>query len=176
MRMRNLWLLTGVSAAAFMFQAGLPASVQGQSSAALTGTVSSTEEGNMEGVLVTAKKEGATIATTVVTDDKGNFSFPADRLGPGKYTISIRASGYILSGPKDASIAAGQPAKADLKLAKGRNPLSQLSNAELMISAPGTDKQKAFLTNCVGCHTLQRVFTSSHTAEEFRNVFKRMGE
>jgi streptogramin lyase len=164
-----------VSVGAFLFQAALPADVLAQSSAALTGTVSSTEEGNMEGVLVSAKKEGSTIATTVVTDDKGNFSFPADRLGPGKYKISIRASGYILTGPKEADVAAGQAAKADIKLAKGRNVLSQLSNAELMISAPGADKQKQFLTNCVGCHTLQRVFTSSHTPEEFQQVFKRMG-
>ena len=175
MRARNVWLLTSVSVAAFLFQAALPAGAQAQSSAALTGTVSSTEEGNMEGVLVSAKKEGSTIATTVVTDDKGNFSFPADRLSPGKYKISIRASGYILNGPKEAEIAAGQQLKADLKLAKGRNVLSQLSNAELMISAPGADKQKQFLTNCVGCHTLQRVFTSSHTPEEFQQVFKRMG-
>jgi streptogramin lyase len=175
MRTKNLWLLTSVSVGAFLFQMGLPMSVPAQSSAALTGTVSSTEEGNMEGVLVTAKKEGSTIATTVVTDDKGNFSFPADRLSPGKYTISIRASGYILTGPKEANVAAGQAAKADLKLGKGRNVLSQLSNAELMISAPGTDKQKAFLINCTGCHTLQRVFTSAHTPEEFQNVFKRMG-
>ena len=92
MRARNVWLLTSVSVGAFLFQAALPAGAQAQSSAALTGTVSSTEEGNMEGVLVSAKKEGSTIATTVVTDDKGNFSFPADRLSPGKYKISIRAS------------------------------------------------------------------------------------
>jgi streptogramin lyase len=44
-----------------------------------------------------------------------------------------------------------------------------------MVSAPGADKQKQFLTNCIGCHTLQRVFTSSHTPEEFQQVFKRMG-
>jgi len=26
-----------------------------------------------------------------------------------------------------------------------------------------------------GCHTLQRVFTSTHDAEEFKQIFKRMG-
>ena len=55
----------------------------------LTGQVSSAEEGNMEGVLVTAKKDGATIATTVVTNEKGQYSFPARRLSAGKHTITI---------------------------------------------------------------------------------------
>ncbi len=39
----------------------------------------------MEGVLVTAKKAGSTIATTVVTDKDGRYSFPASRLEPGDY-------------------------------------------------------------------------------------------
>src|SRR5207248_10863095 len=97
MRFRNLCLLASVSFGAFLFQAGLmPSGVLAQSAAALTGTVSSTQEGNMEGVLVSAKKEGSNITVTVVSDEKGNFSFPADRLSPGKYTLSIRASGYTL--------------------------------------------------------------------------------
>src|SRR5436190_24349209 len=50
--------------------------------AALSGQVSSNEEGVMEGVLVSAKKDGATQTITVVSTDKGQFSFPADRLEP----------------------------------------------------------------------------------------------
>jgi streptogramin lyase len=149
--------------------------VQAQSALALTGTVSSQEEGAMEGVLVSAKREGSTITTTVVTDDKGSYSFPADRLAPGKYTISIRAVGYTLTGPKSAEVTAGTATKADLKLGKARNIVPQLSNAEWLISTPGTDQQKRFLNDCVGCHTLQRVFTSLHDADEWKQVFARMG-
>src|ERR1700684_3947591 len=148
---------------------------QAQSAAALTGQVSSAEEGAMEGVLVSAKKDGATVTTTVVTNDKGQFSFPADRLGPGHYTITIRAAGYNLVGPKAVDIAQGAPASADVKLAKTNNLAGQLTNAEWLISAPGDDKIKSFLPDCVGCHTLQRVFTSTHNADEFKNVFLRMG-
>ena len=54
----------------------------------------------MEGVLVNAKKEGSTITTSVVSNEKGEYSFPAGRLTPGKYTVSIRAGGYVLGGPK----------------------------------------------------------------------------
>ena len=74
----------------------------------------------MEGVLVSARTDGATVTTTVVTDDKGHFSFPAGRLAPGRYTISIRATGYALSGPKTVEIAA-PGATADLALVKASN-------------------------------------------------------
>jgi hypothetical protein len=153
----------------------VPAQAQVPAGAALTGQVSSTEEGAMEGVLVSAKKDGATVTTTVVSNDKGQFSFPADRLAPGHYTITIRAAGYNLVGPKAVDIAQGTPASADVKLAKTNNLAGQLTNAEWLISAPGDDKIKSFLPDCVGCHTLQRVFTSTHNADEFKNVFLRMG-
>jgi len=43
------------------------------------------------------------------------------------------------------------------------------------MSLPGPDKAKAFLNNCVGCHTLQPVVTSTHSAEDFVKIFQRMG-
>lgn len=140
----------------------------------LTGQVSSTEEGMMEGVLVSAKKEGSTVTTTVVSNDKGQFTFPAGKLDPGKYNISIRAIGYNLVGPKSVDVAASGNT-ADVKLAKVRNIVPQLSNGELMLSAPGTDQFKGFLLDCQGCHTLQRVFNGLHDAAEWEQVFTRMG-
>src|SRR5437879_9554264 len=58
---------------------------------ALSGQVSSKEEGLMEGVLVSAKKDDSTITITVVSDEKGRYSFPASRVGPGHYSLKIRA-------------------------------------------------------------------------------------
>src|SRR5262249_27416830 len=142
---------------------------------ALSGSVSSAQESTMEGVLVTARKDGSTVSTTVVTNDKGAYSFPADRLEPGKYTITIRAIGYVLDGPKTIDIPAGGNAKADLKLGKARNVAAQLSSGELLMSAPGSDREKNFMLGCTSCHTLQRVFTMPHSAEEWEQIFQRMG-
>src|SRR5437588_3084966 len=64
--------------------------------AALTGKVTSIEEGAMEGVVVSARKLGSTIRISVITDAQGQFSFPATKLDPGSYKISIRAAGYDL--------------------------------------------------------------------------------
>src|SRR5690606_15889988 len=81
----------------------------------LTGTVSSQKEGLMEGVLVSAKKQGSTIKVTVVSDDKGQYSFPGDRLASGTYDVNIRAAGYKI--PATAvDVSSGRTARLDLKL------------------------------------------------------------
>lgn len=143
-------------------------------SAALQGTVSSDAEGAMGGVLVSATKTGATVTTTVVTDAQGHYAFPASRLTPGKYDLAIRAVGYELDGFPSADVAAGKANTGDLKLNKTNRLYTQLTDAEWMISAPGTPQQQQFLSNCDGCHSLQRIFQSSHTAAEFQQVFARM--
>ena len=74
-------------------------------SPSLTGQVSSAEEGAMEGVLVSARRTGSAITVTVVTDDKGRFGFPADRLEPGPYRLTVRAAGYVLDAPRTADVA-----------------------------------------------------------------------
>jgi virginiamycin B lyase len=172
MRLKHLLLFT--SAGVFALLAGLPTGALAQSAAAITGRVTSAEEGPMEGVLVSAKKQGSSMTVTVVTDARGQYSFPADRLDAGRYALAIRAAGYDLDGPKQVDVAAGG-ATADIKLVKTKNLANQLSNAEWLISAPGPDNLKANMTNCVSCHTLQRVFASAHDAEEFKQIFKRMG-
>jgi streptogramin lyase len=168
MRPKHIWL--GVAVA--LLATGLADGVRAQT--ALTGIVSSGDEGAMEGVLVSAKKEGGTITTTVVTDAQGRYSFPAARMEPGKYTIAIRAIGYKVDSPKTVDVPAGNSGTADLKLGKVKSLVPQLSNGEWLLSLPGADRQKAFLTMCVGCHTLQRVLTSTHDAAEFQQVFLRM--
>src|SRR3954469_12227847 len=65
---------------------------------ALTGKVTSAEENAMEGVLVSAKKAGSNITTTVVTDSQGVYRFPRARLEAGQYAMRIRAAGYDLDG------------------------------------------------------------------------------
>jgi len=82
-----------------------PAMAQGRA-VALTGTVSSVQEGKMEGVVVSAKHPGSTMMVSVSTNAQGQYSFPADRLSPGTYDITMRAVGYTLK-PTTATIKAG---------------------------------------------------------------------
>jgi streptogramin lyase len=143
---------------------------------ALSGKVTSAEEGTMEGVLVSAKKEGSTITITVVSDASGQFSFPASKLSPGKYAISIRAIGYDLQGPQSIELAGDKGASADIKLVKAKDVTRQLSNGEWIMSVPGTPQQKLSLLNCVSCHTLERIMKSSYDSDGFATqILPRMG-
>jgi streptogramin lyase len=156
--------------AAFCF--ALP---QAASAQALSGQVSSAKEGAMEGVVVSAKKTGSTITVSVVTDATGHYSFPASRLEPGEYTVGARAVGYDLDGPGTAKVTAGEATTADIKLKPTRNLAGQLTNAEWMLSVPGSEEQKQFLLNCNGCHTVERIVRSTHDIGEFQQLFQRMG-
>ena len=142
----------------------------------LTGRVSSAAEGPMEGVVVSAKQSNGTVTVSVVSDHDGRYSFPATRLAPGHYFISIRAEGYELDGNGVTDIAAGKTTTDDLTLRKAKNLAAQLNDAEWMLSIPGTEQQKKTLLNCNGCHTLQRIVQSTHTPEEWMPLFDRMAK
>src|ERR1700733_5755412 len=145
MRIRNGLLASTAVAAVVLFQFAGVTPVLAQSTAVLAGRVSSADEPVMEGVVVSAKKDGGTITISVITDETGRYTFPAARLEPGHYTLSARAVGYDLDGPNAADVAAGRTATADIKLRPTHNLARQLTNAEWMMSVPGSEQQKAFL-------------------------------
>src|SRR5438128_7654227 len=167
----NTVICRAVTAACFALFMAL---AYAQAAATLTGQVSSAEEGAMEGVVVSAKKDGSTISISVVTDAQGRFAFPAARLEPGHYTLKARAAGFEIDGARAADVAAGGAASADIKLRKVKNLSAHLTNAEWMSSMPGTDEQKRFLLNCNGCHTLERIMKSAYDADGFMQIFRRM--
>ncbi len=142
------------------------ATAEGKSPPRLLGIVTSQEEGPMEGVLVSAQAPGSPITITVVSDAKGNYAFPGNKIGPGRYAVRIRAAGYDLEGPA-AVLVADRPDTQHIRLRKTVDLAAQLSNAEWMASMPGTPQEKRQLLNCLGCHTLERVARSKYTSEEF---------
>jgi len=177
MLMPKIALLAAMATAAVgpFFVASRLITAAGVPGIALMGQVSSENEGPMEGVLVGAKKDGSTITITVVSDEKGRYSFPSSKLRSGHYSLRIRAVGYELDGPKTADVGSGTATTADVKLRPTRNLAAQLTNADWIASMPGTDAQKRFLLNCTGCHTLERVVRSTHNADEYIEVIQRMG-
>ena len=178
MRIHGKWLATtAILTLGFAFPQS--AALHAQGAVAISGQVSSQEEGAMEGVLVSARKTGASFTVTVVSDEKGHYAFPAARLEPGHYTLTIRAGGYEPSGALAADVVTDKPASTDIKLQKITNPkklASTLSNGEWITSVPGSEQQKMTLTNCVSCHTVERIMRSTHDENEFEHmVLPRMG-
>jgi streptogramin lyase len=171
MRMTRLALTATTALAVCLALGGTNAALAAD--AALTGKVTSAQEGAMEGVVVSARRAGSTIRISVITDAQGHYSFPASKLDPGNYTISIRAAGYDLDGSAIANIEPEKTASVDLKLVQARNLAAQLTNADWMSSLPDQPGRRG-LASCTTCHTVQRVLDSTHTADDFMNLIPRM--
>ncbi len=61
----------------------------------LSGVIASRSGQKLEGVTVSAKREGSTIATSVYTDAAGDYFFPP--LPAGKYRVWAQALGFEIS-------------------------------------------------------------------------------
>src|SRR5258707_255467 len=77
-------LLAGVAGLVVGFAAGGASADQ-----LLTGSITSASGQKLEGVQVSAKKEGATITTSVYTDQNGDYFFPS--MADGKYQVLAQA-------------------------------------------------------------------------------------
>src|SRR6266404_6698983 len=110
-------LIFAVSAACLLLATTMFSKPQSSKPVALTGVVTSDAEGPMEGVIVKAKRVGGTITISVVSDEHGRYSFPADKLKPGPYNLTTRATGYEISN-KSMAVTVANNTTADLKLNK----------------------------------------------------------
>src|ERR1700722_9084078 len=172
--MRSKLMLSFTASAAVMLFYPTTQTVWARGQAALTGTVSSDAEGKMEGVVVTANRPGSIVQVSVTTDAQGRYTFPENRLDSGEYALSIRAVGYDIGSPTKVTVESEKTATTDIKLKKTKNLASQLTNAEWMMSIPGTEEQKAMLLNCTSCHTMERIMRSTHDSDEWTQVITRM--
>jgi streptogramin lyase len=123
---------------------------------ALSGTITSAAGETLDGVTVSAKKDGGTITTSVYTDASGHYYFPP--LPEGKYHVWAQALSFERSiDAVDLSAAR----KHDLVLKPITDPerqVRQLPGEMLMAALPDDTPEDAnlkriFHNNCTGCHT-----------------------
>jgi streptogramin lyase len=124
--------------------------------AILSGAVTSLTGEKLDGVSVSAKATGSTVATSVFTDAQGNYYFPP--LAAGKYRVWAQAIGYETA-KDEVDLAANR--KHDLKLAPIKDaerwfkqlPGNVMLNA-LPEETPDDLRMKRLVrNNCTGCHT-----------------------
>jgi virginiamycin B lyase len=142
----------------------------------LRGRVTSIEEGPMEGVLVSARREASPITVTVVSDKSGRYRFPDGKLAPGRYSLSIRAVGFELESAPSVEIIVKKTTSADLKLRGTADLAAQLTNTEWFISMPGSVEQKRPLIECMSCHTFERIARTRYGAEQMFATLKGMAK
>jgi hypothetical protein len=90
-RTSNLLSHTAGLALAVALSLSLP-TLAGAADVILSGTVKSSSGETMGGVTVSAKAEGATITTTVFSDEAGGYYFPP--LPAGKYRVWAQALSF----------------------------------------------------------------------------------
>ena len=143
--------------------------------AALTGVVTSDAEGAMEGVLVSAKRVGGKITVTVASNKEGRYAFPAGRLSAGQYQLSIRAIGYEMANANQMATVGKGTAQSDIRLQKTQDLASQLTDAEWLMSIPGTREQKQRLfVVCTNCHMLGHILKSGYDENGWKTTLVRM--
>jgi virginiamycin B lyase len=122
----------------------------------LTGSIASASGQKLDGVQVSAKKDGSTITTSVYTDQNGDYFFPA--LSDGKYNVWAQALGFETSkGQVDLTAAKHQ----DFKLSAITDPdqkIRQLPSEMLAAALPedteaDANMKRIFHNQCTGCHT-----------------------
>src|SRR5215831_5604983 len=124
--------------------------------AGLTGTVKSAGGETMGGVTVSAKADGATITTTVFTDEAGAYYFPP--LPAGKYRVWAQALGFE---PAKGEIDLGAAQRQDFQLTPITDPERQVRQlpGDLMLAglpeetADDLRMKRIVRNNCTGCHT-----------------------
>ena len=122
----------------------------------LTGSITSASGQKLEGVQVSAKKEGSTITTSVYTDQNGDYFFPA--MADGKYQVWAQALGFHTA--KD-TVELSAARHQDLKLAAIADPEERYRQLppEMMVAAlpdatpEDANIEKIFTNECTGCHT-----------------------
>src|SRR6266567_4637726 len=134
----------------------LAASAAHAADQSLSGALTSRSGQKLEGVTVSAKLEGSTIATSVYTDAAGNYYFPP--LPAGRYRVWAQALGFEAGkGSVDLSTAR----RADFTLQEMTDPerLFRQLPGEMMVaalpeaSADDARMKKIFMNNCNGCHS-----------------------
>ena len=118
------------------------------------GFVHSSDGKNVEGIGVSARKNGATFTTTVYTDESGKFWFPP--MPAGQYKLWAQAVGFETY-KTDVTISDGSEATASLTLRPLADFHKQLSGTEWAESLPEDTPddrrmKTVFINNCSGCH------------------------
>jgi hypothetical protein len=100
----------------FLLLASVPAFGQG-TRGSLSGVVADPNGQAITGASVTLKQAGTNEELKATTNSQGAFAFPS--LAPGRYSVTVEASGFKKTELTEVVIEVAQPAKVDINLEVG---------------------------------------------------------
>ncbi len=126
------------------------ASVQGQSTGSLRGTVTDSSGAVIPGATVIVRNRGTGISQTIKTDGTGNYQAPG--LSPGQYDVEINAPGFAGAKSQGIVLQVGSTATSDVKLAVSQAQQTVSVNAQ----APVVDETGISVGQVVDQETVQQ--------------------
>ncbi|MYI75395.1 MAG: carboxypeptidase regulatory-like domain-containing protein, partial [Acidobacteria bacterium] len=137
---------------------GAPAAAQSPAPTPLAGAVTSPSGEALAGVAVSARAEGASITTSVFTDEGGRYYFPAlePPLEGGPYRVWAQAVGYERANA-DVVLDPARRVAQDFTLAAAADFTHQLSGVEWLNALPAATREdrrmkEVFRVTCTECH------------------------
>ena len=148
--------LASVSLFAVAVALGAATSGVARADTPLFGTITSATGEKMGGVVVSAKAEGATITTSVYTDEQGNYYFPP--LPDGHYRVWAQAIKFETA---RSNVTVGKARHQDFRMkpiADQEAWIKQLPGDEFLAALPGDSPEDFRMKtqvrkNCTGCHS-----------------------
>jgi virginiamycin B lyase len=153
--MTKLHSMLLASAAAVVTGLGMSVSAQAAEQL-LTGAISASTGGKLDGVVVSAKREGSNITTSVYTDATGNYYFPP--MEGGKYKVWAQTLGFEQT-KMDVDLQATKHQDLTLKpIADAETKWKQLPGELVWDALPEANAEDVHMkqilhNNCNGCHT-----------------------
>lgn len=178
-RFRHVILLGGL--AVVWLSAVLPVATQMQGGSTLRGVVKAGDGKPLEGVTVSTRAQGSTMTTSVWTNQRGEYTFPA--LPDGAYTVWAQAVGFTRT-LADQKLAGSRTVLQDFTLPPYAEFWRQFDDIEWYQSLPGNTPEdrgmegrmkRVIHHNCsTQCHNTAYVMAKRYTAADWELVWERM--
>lgn len=167
--------LIGVIVTSMSLMLGSPQSMAVDGSV-LQGNITSVNGQPLHGIVVTARAEGKSYATSVFTDDEGIYYFPP--MEKGSYRVWAQATGFERIETAVKLDGTG-PAHQDFSLNELEDFSRQLTGSEWIANLPEDTKENhrmklIFRNNCSGCHTPNFVLQNRFDEAGWQKIVKTM--
>ena len=128
---RNRWIVFGFVIACLALL--VPRIVSGQASAGITGTITDTSGAVVTNAKVTATELSTSAANHTVSSSVGTYAFKG--LNPGKYTVTVEASGFKKAVQEAVTVEVSTTATIDFTVSAGTaNETVQVTAAQIALN------------------------------------------
>ena len=138
---RNRWIVFGFVIACLALL--VPRIVSGQASAGITGTITDTSGAVVTNAKVTATELSTSAANHTVSSSVGTYAFKG--LNPGKYTVTVEASGFKKAVQEAVTVEVSTTATIDFTVSAGTaNETVQVTAAQIALNTTAPETRQHY--------------------------------